>query len=141
MIGGIIVLGMLVGVGLFIYSTMNIDAHNKAKGDDDDFMMGVSEDQNIPLQVYGKKYSEIVFATARNMFITPPKGMKAKGMKDTLTNGIRVLVFSIHFTDTNKDKIAICHNVCTSGATDIASVFTEIASFLNDFPNNIITII
>jgi hypothetical protein len=89
-------------------------------------------------------YSKVAYATTHNSYAVVGKITASnhfKSIQESLEKGIRALMIDVHFSDDTKSKIALCHADCSMGTVRVDTTLDTIATFLDNHPVNVITII
>lgn len=91
------------------------------------------------------KYNDVIYAATHNSyavaghgFLFPNQGID---IMNSLRLGVRGLMLDVHWKDSSKTGIALCHRDCAYGLVEIDSVFETITDFLSLYPVNVITIL
>lgn len=90
------------------------------------------------------RYNKVVYPTSHNSYAvvgTIAAANQFETIQVSLENGVRALMLDLHFTDDSKSKIALCHADCRAGSVEVEAVFDTIATFLESYPANIVTLI
>lgn len=103
------------------------------------------KDQRLDMMPLKLKYNMVSYATTHNSYAVLSDGIIASnqriGIAQSLKSGIRALMLDLHFTDNSNSSIALCHGDCSIGSVNIELVLEIIANFLDEYPQNIITIL
>ena len=89
-------------------------------------------------------YNKVVYATTHNSYAVVGTMVAAnhfKSIQQSLEQGVRALMLDVHFSDDTKSKIALCHADCSTGAVEVDAIFDTIATFIDNYPENVLTII
>lgn len=96
-------------------------------------------------ELCNKPYTHVSFATAHNAFASSSDGFVSannrKSMEDALAHGIRALMLDLHFFDDTNQEARLCHGPCELGSMTMSTAFTIIADFLEQNPNDVVTIL
>lgn len=94
-------------------------------------------------KLLGTKYNNVVFATTHNSYAVFGQFSAANhfgSIQNSLDQGVRALMLDVHWSDHTSDGIAICHSRCSQGSVRVDEILGLIATFLDNHPVNVITI-
>lgn len=103
-----------------------------------------TSNQSLSENLLAMKYNQVVYATTHNSYAVVGIIAAANqfgSIQKSLEQGVRALMLDVHFSDETKSKIALCHADCRAGTVDVEETFDTIATFLDNYPVNVITII
>jgi hypothetical protein len=99
---------------------------------------------NLSDKLLAKNYSDVAFATTHNSFAifgSVVQGNQFKSIEQSLELGVRALMLDVHFSDDTKTQVLLCHNDCGQGSVKVDTVFDTIATFIDKYPKNVISLL
>lgn len=91
-----------------------------------------------------RRFDEVVFPCTHNAFAARDEGFaqvnanQVHGVAQQLADGVRCMMLDVHEAD---GETALCHGGCALGKLDHVEVLLEIAEFLTQNPDEVLTII
>ena len=90
------------------------------------------------------KYNQVVFPTTHNSYALLGEvtaGNQFASIQTSLNQGVRALMLDVHWSSEDKSNVCLCHDNCRQGSVQIDEILDTVATFLDNHPVNVITII